>query len=275
MLQIVRPSSVQRHRLGLGLAASVLAGAIMILAGGAASAAATVSKLVFSPSPIGTESTVTPGSSVAITLTAEDSNGVAIPGATVYLSFAQNTGGGTAVVGTTALKKKPKAFVADAAGHVAIKYTAPTSFPSSGCDDLKAQNAATRATSTAFNADALCFSPITGFVFNPTPVAKKASLHASTQVTVTLTVLGAGGAPLANGSVWLSFKAASATSGAKATVNGVALTTTPSAATTNASGQVTIIYSTGTVLPTTGFDRIHAWNAPEFGTVTSGDAYLY
>jgi hypothetical protein len=92
---------------------------------------------------------------------------------------------------------------------------------------------------------------------------------------VTLTVFGTGGARFANGTVWVNFVADSAPSGANAKVNGVALSGTPTAETTNSIGQVFIVYSTGTVLPQTGSDRLFARNAPSFATFTASDAYQY
>jgi hypothetical protein len=247
----------------------------MIVSTGAVSAAGVVSKLVLSPSPIGTVSTVSPGTSLTVTVTAEDSNGTAVPGGTVYVAFNQASGGGTAFVGTTGLVTKPHVFTADGSGHVVITYTTPPSYPSKGCDDIKAQNGATTLTSTAVQNDSFCFSPITALAMTPKPIARKATLGTGSHVTVTLTVFGTGGARLANGTVWVSFIRDVATSGASATVGGVALSSTPTAETTNSNGQVFIVYSTGTVLPATGSDKLLGRNASQFATITASDSYQY
>jgi hypothetical protein len=248
--------------------------ALMVVSALAASAAGPVSKFVFSPSPIGTVSTVSPGATVAVTLTAQDTTGNPVPGGIVYLSFAQALGGGTAFVGTTGLVVKPHAFTADGSGHVGITYTAPPSFPSKGCDDIKAQNGQTHFTSTAFNGDAFCFSPITSLSFTPKPIAREGTLGTSSHVTVTLTVFQGSGR-LVSGTVWVSFSPDVATSGASASVNGLALTKTPTAETTNSNGQVFVVYSTGTTLPGTGSDKLFARNDSRFATISTSDAYQY
>jgi hypothetical protein len=238
-------------------------------------AAGAVSKLVFNPNPIGTEATVPVSSSVSITLTVEDITGTPVPGGSVFVSFAQASGGGTAFVGSKGLTLKPAVFTADTSGHVAIVYTAPPSFPSTGCDSIRAQNGPTRLTSTVFKTDGFCFSPISALDFAPKPMARKGSLGANSHVTVTLTVFGAGAARLANGTVWLTFKRATTTDGATALANGVILSSTASALTTNSNGQVFITYSTGTVLPTSGSDRLIAANGAKGATITASTSYTY
>jgi hypothetical protein len=268
-------SSVRRSRIGLGIATAALATVLAVFTTTSVFAAGAVSKLVFNPNPIGTEATVAAGTSVSITLTVEDSTGAAVPGGSAFVSFVQTPGGGTAFIGSTGLTAKQTVFTADTSGHIAIVYTTPPSFPSAGCDSLRAENGPTRATSTVFKTDGFCFSPITALDFAPKPMARKGSLGASSHVTVTLTGFGSGATRLANGTVWLTFKRATTTDGATALANGVVLSTTASALTTNSNGQVFITYSTGTVLPTSGSDRLIAANGPKLATITATTAYTY
>jgi hypothetical protein len=274
MLHSALDSASLRKPLRLALAA-VLTGATMLIASLGASATTTVAKLVFSPKPIGTAATVTPGSTVAVTLTVEDSTGAAIPGGVAYVIFSAAAGGGAAHAGTTSLGTHPTALTADSAGHIALTYTSPASYPSSGCDALKAQNGPTRLTSTAFASDAFCFTNITAMSFSPKPIARKKSLGANTSVVVTLTVLGPGAAPLANATVWLDFKPALGTSGGTAKVNGLALPTTPTAETTDAGGHVTVTYSTGPTPPATGSDVLAAQDAATKPSIFVTDQYTY
>ena len=258
-----------------GLCAVLLAGASIVAFAGGASAAATVSRFVFNPNPIGTEATVVPGSTVPITLTAEDSTGTPVAGGTIYLTFGTgNSGGGRAMVGAIVLKPKPRAFVTDAGGQVVITYTAPSTFPSTGCDVLKAMNGPNVGSSTTSATDTVCFSPITVLVVSPFPIAASGSLAANTQVTVMLTARGANG-PLANVTVWLTFSSASPSDGARATVNGAALSRTPTSEMTDATGHVIVVYSTGSTLLAVGTDRLIARTEPAFPTVQVGDPYKY
>jgi hypothetical protein len=265
---------VGRNKLRLTLATAVVAGALAAAIPIVGSATGLVAKLVFSPSPIGTTGTVPAGSNVSVQVTALDSTGKAISGATVFLAFQQSPGGGTAFSGTTGLTQKQQMFTADSSGHVAITYSTPPSYPTTGCDVLKAENGPTRATSTAVASDAFCFSPITAINFLPKPIARHSSLGANAHVAVTLTVFGANGARLANGTVWVSFK--KATGGGSATINGVALTGTAVQATTNSNGQVFIAYSTPSVLPVSGSkDKLVAANSSKLGTIVTTDEYKY
>ena len=256
------------------LCAGALASMLIVLFGGVASASGTVSKLVFSPHPIGTISTISPGSTVPVTLKAEDSTGTPVAGGTVYLVFGGPADNGSATAGGFRLKPKPRAFIADAGGQVAITYVAPSPFPTTGCDDLKAMNGPTRGSSTAISDDTICFSPITSFTFSPSPIAPTGTLAPNSQVTVTLTARGANG-PLANVAVWLTFTVVDRNSGARATVNGVALSSTPKSEATDANGQVIIVYSTGTILPPRGPDRLLVRNNYPFPTKQEADPYKY
>jgi hypothetical protein len=98
---------------------------------------------VFSPSPIAPTSSLAPGATVTVTVTAEAGDGTPTPGVTVWLSFNPTAGGGTAMVGAVALTATPQAFTADSNGDVTVTYTVPASPPASGSDVLTAQNAVT------------------------------------------------------------------------------------------------------------------------------------
>jgi hypothetical protein len=273
MHNVARPSS-GLSRLIRTVATVIAAAGMVAVTPIAGSATAFVSKLSFSPSPIGTVGTVPAGSNVSIVLTAKDSHSNVVPGGTVFLTFQQAASGGTAFVGTVGLARKPQMFIADSNGHVGITYSTPPSYPTAGCDVVHAQNEATRATSTAIANDSFCFSPITALAFAPRPIAPAGSLGTSSHVTVTLTVFGPNGTRLSNGTVWLSFHK-NATNGGSARVNGVAVGGAFVAETTNSNGQVFIDYSTGTTLPDSGSDRLVASNAQALGTILSRNSYVY
>jgi hypothetical protein len=255
------------------LIAATLAASTLLFAASSASAA-TVAKFAFNPSPIGMRTSVAPGSTVAVTLTAENSTGAPVAGGSVWLAFSQAAGGGSASVGLVSLALKPHMFTADSSGHIAITYIAPATFPNTGCDYVTAQNRATHATSPGLAYDPLCFSPITALSFAPKPIARIGALLAHTSVSVTLTVLGPGSAPLAGGIVYMNFKPA-AGSNATATVGGIALTTTFTAETADGGGHIVVTYTTSDPLPLSGFDRMSATSDPRFGAVTTSDAYKY
>jgi alpha-tubulin suppressor-like RCC1 family protein len=109
-----------------------------------------------SPSPIAPRGSLRAGTVVSVTVSPEDNLG-AIPGATVYLSFRPAVGGGSARVGSTQLTSTPAPFVADATGRIVVTYEAPGALPSTGKDNITAQNA--RGTPTVARTDSYNFAP--------------------------------------------------------------------------------------------------------------------
>jgi hypothetical protein len=252
----------------LGVAA--LAGSVVT------ASASTVTQLIFTPAPVGTVNSVAAGSTVTVTLTAEDATNTPVPGVAVWVSFNQAPSGGTAFVGTTGLGSRVQPFTTDGSGHVSISYSTPSVYPTSNnsVDVIHAQNGASRITSTTTADTSFSYSNIIALVFTPTPIARQGSLGPSHSVTVTLTVFGPGGTRLANAPVDLSFHQGKG--GGSASVGATALGHNPISFMTNAAGQVIITYMTPSVLPVViTSDKLIASDAPKFGAVTAGDAYRY
>jgi hypothetical protein len=238
-----------------------------------AGAAATIAHLAFRPLPIGQSSNTATSKVVTVVLTAEDSARAPIPGATVYLSFHQAIGGGTAFVGTSVLAVKPRTFRTNASGAIQITYTTPRTFPTTGVDMLHAQNGATAATSTIKLGDPFCFTHITVVAFTPKPIARRASLRAHTTVPLTLTVFKSGGIPAAGSTVYLRME--QARGGGSALVGPTALSETSRGFVADSNGQVRIVYTTPTTLPTAGTDAIDAGNETTLSCASAHDGYAF
>jgi hypothetical protein len=238
-----------------------------------AGATATIAHLVFNPSPIGHSSNTAPGHVVTVVLTAQDSTRAPIPHATVYLSFKQAIGGGTAFVGTSVLAVKQRAFVTDASGTIQITYTTPRTFPRTGVDILHAQNGSTSATSTIKLGDTFCYSNITVIAFTPKPIAKHAGLRPHASVPLTLTVFKSGGVPAAGSTVYLRME--QAIGGGTALVGTTALSETSRGFVVDSNGQVHIIYTTATTLPSAGTDSIDAGNETTLSCASAHDSYQF
>jgi hypothetical protein len=91
----------------------------------------------FSPSPIATPGTLTPGATVPITLTSDGGLDQGILNSDVYVTFNATSGGGTAFVGATQLTSSPQLFsTGSGASTLQITYTAPATLPTSGQDTI-------------------------------------------------------------------------------------------------------------------------------------------
>ncbi len=261
------------RRLILAVVALTLLPAALAASSEQARAAGAVAKLSFSPSPLGSSATVGPSTTVAVTLTATDSTGQAVPSATVWLAFKPAAGGGIATVGSVRLKRKNQSFVVNASGQIGLQYTTPATKPSSGTDILRAENTATRATSTVVGIDTFSYSPVAGFNFSQRPVARRGSLPGNVHIPLTITVVDNAGSPLAGASVMVTFK--QAPNGGSASANGVPLSATATVVTADANGNVNVIYSTPWAVPLTGTDKVAVQNAARLPGVVGRDGYNY
>ena len=97
--------------------------------------------LRFSPSPIATPGTLTPSTTVPVTLTSDNGLDQGVPNSNVYLSFNATFGGGTAWVGATQLTSTPQLFTTDSTGTLALSYTTPATLPTSGQDSITVRDA--------------------------------------------------------------------------------------------------------------------------------------
>lgn len=99
-----------------------------------------ISGLVFSPSPVATPGSLTPGQTVSFTVTAEDSTGSPVGGGAVYLASMGTFGyskGTFQVLGTT-LSSIPSLFLTASDGMLPITFTTPTSSVPGGADMILA-----------------------------------------------------------------------------------------------------------------------------------------
>lgn len=111
----------------------------------------------------------------------------------------------------------------------------------------------------------------TSISMSPTPIASTGSLGDSASVTVTLTTQD-------GAAVWLSFSSG-ATPAGSATVDGTALTSTPTEFIASSSGTITIDYTSSSAATLQALaapvDTITAQNAATSPTVTTKDTYTY
>jgi hypothetical protein len=266
------------HRHGTSRIASIaaLTGAVLAgwgLAPSPAHATTTLAALVFNPVPIGQSTNTATSKQVTITLTADDANKQPIPNEPVYLSFHQAPAGGTAVAGGRVLGVKAVQLTTNSSGQIAIVYTTPSKFPSTGSDLLRAQNGATVAQSTIKSGDQFCYSSISGMGFTPEPIAPAGSLHGKVTVPVTLTVLGPTGSPAPGATVYLVFHPAAG--GGTAMVGTTSIGSQPQAFVTDSNGQLSINYTTPTTTPKSGRDALSAANEASSACETAWDGYTY
>jgi hypothetical protein len=113
----------------------------------------------FSPSPIATPGTLTPGATVPITLSSDAGLDQGITNSNMYVSFNATSGGGTAFIGTTQLTSSPQLFNTGTGTTLQINYTAPATLPTSGADTISVRDAGFSV--GAGNSDTYSFAPAT------------------------------------------------------------------------------------------------------------------
>ncbi len=222
---------------------------------------------VWSPDPIAAPGSVAAGSTVSLTVTAENATAAPVPNATVYLSFVPATGGGSATVGTTALTATPTAFVVGATGQLAVTYQAPVALPASGTDTIAAQQTPTSAKRT----DSYSFGTLGSITFSPSPIAAAGSLTPGQTVAVTLEAKDVGGNPVAGQALFLTFVPGA--NGGTAMFGTRALSATPIQIKTDSAGQVVIQYAAPTMAGATGTDTLTAGDAKTSPTLSATDNY--
>jgi len=254
------------------LASTALGGALLLMLALPAGvfAAAAVTHYALAPSPIAAAASLAAGSTVTVTVSAEDSTNALVPGAIVYLSLSQTTGGGSAKVGTKALTATPVAFTATT-GQISVVYKAAAVLPSGGKDIIKAANAKSSASIAA--SDSYSYSRVTRYDFLSTPIAAPGTLAAGSSSVVTLTAYDASNLPVPGAVVYLSY--APTSGGGTAAVGVTALTATLAAFVANPSGQVAITYHAPLVWPATGIDTVTAADASKNATITRADSYSF
>lgn len=241
----------------------------------AQAATGTVSKYVFNPRPIAPIGSLAADTSVAVTLTLEDSNADPVPGGGVFLSFTPTTGGGTASVGDTALTTTPEPFNADAEGRVAITYRTPATLPAGGTDVIKAQNKPVSANFNKSDIYRYRAPVLRRYVWDPYPIATPGSLTSGERVSLTVTATTSGGTGVPGATIYLSRHGGRRLG--TASVGITLLTKSPHPFTANSAGQVTVVFTASTVtpLPTTGTITLIAQNAASSPPVSGADSYSY
>ncbi len=111
----------------------------------------------------------------------------------------------------------------------------------------------------------------TSLSLSPTPIAAAGSLKAGQSVSVTVYADNSTGKAVAGADVYLSFAATKG--GGSATVNGTALTGTPTAFMSGANGALTVTYTAPKALPAGGTDTLTA--ATPNGTASVTDTYSF
>ncbi|HJX67304.1 MAG TPA: hypothetical protein VJ258_01120 [Candidatus Limnocylindrales bacterium] len=127
----------------------------------------TLKSLAFSPSPIAAAGSLTPGQTVSVTLAATDGMGNPVAGQALYLTFVPVTNGGSAMYGTKALSATAAQVKTDAAGLVAITYTASSGAPNVGPDTLTAGNSKTSPSLSATDTYTVSVGPLDHLVLSP------------------------------------------------------------------------------------------------------------
>ncbi|MDA8344245.1 MAG: S-layer homology domain-containing protein [Thermaerobacter sp.] len=227
----------------------------------------------FSRSTVSTPSvTVTAGlDNVMLNVKVVDHSGNAIPGLT-YSDF-EVTSSDTSAGNAGVLGPATPADVAFANGVYTVTLT-----------DANGDNGATQTLTVAVDGTkliqtaALTVTPgaLTMYEVSPSPIAPLASLTAdSSPIDIKITAVDAGGNPIPNATVYLSFTVALGSS-AGATVNGNAVMSTPNAFTTNSNGVVTVQYTSGAPSSIKGpMDTLTIANAPTSPTIQTVDNYMY
>ena len=213
---------------------------------------------------------------LSLTVTGPDGRPVADSPVYLLLAAAKNQSAAGAAVATGAtpsdqnptgaptLGTSPEPFDADSNGVILVTYSTPPDPPSSGMDVLVAQDTATGASVTAF--DAYSFSA-PEFSFSPDPLAPGASLGAGQSVTINLSVSASAPA------VYLSMNQVAG--GGSASVGGAALNSIPTAFSPGPGGRISVTYRAPSSLPKSGIDRIIVQDAAGGPAGAASDIYSF
>jgi hypothetical protein len=224
----------------------------------------------FAPSPIAAPGTLTANQTVAISLGPRGAD--AAHPQDIWLSLTSASNGGTASVGATALTITPQKFTTDSSGQVSISYRTGPAPPASGSDVIRVASQP-GGDVTAVDAYSYAACPTT-LSLSPGPIAPRGALVPRQTVAVSVVAQDALGQPIAGASIRLSL---TGNGGGQGLANGQAVTTALSSFNTDASGRLTIGYTTPWTLPPAGgADTITADSAA--GCVTqrqATDSYTY
>jgi hypothetical protein len=294
----------------IGVVLALVAAAAVPLGLPHSASAAGFTSVVFSPLPIAQPGSLAASTTVDLCVQPESAPGVHVAG-TVYLNILAGeftspaNAGGTAMVGATALTSTPAPFPTSATCTVAagtftdavlVAYTSAVSLPINGRDvisgaDAPADNATAASggncpASVPCGTAAYVYSPVTTYVFSPSPIATTGLLTAGQVVSVTVTAEDSTGRAISGAYLDLSLTSTGATGGSAVAFSEISgtnkhLTNIPqrigslSCSTVGCgAGTVAITYTAANPLPASGVDTLIAQNHPT-PTVTVTDTYTY
>jgi hypothetical protein len=210
------------------------------------------------PGPIATAGSLMGGKSAAWFAQALDGT-LCVPGATMYLFEVSSVKGDSMTVsaaqcgGKTLVTSTPIACTADSSGKVYVTYTAPTTIPDNGVNEVEAGDTPTHPKVNGI--DFYLYEMI--YTLSRSPLAPNGSLTAGQTENETLTASGVGGTPEVGFKVYLSLTSTAGHSGS-VTVGSTKLTSKPQAFTTDSNAQINMTYTAPSTIPTTGIDTIFA-----------------
>jgi sugar lactone lactonase YvrE len=232
----------------------------------------TVNGLTWSTDPIAEAGSLSAGNKVPLTLTVQRGT-QALPEAMVYLSLKRAAGASgqpdnaTAECGTTSL---PAYCQANAHGQVQVTYRTAT-MAGRGSDIL---TAALDPYGTGQHTDEYTYlapssASVTSLSWNPSPIARAGGLTPGKQVKVSLAALDSDGAPVARAKVDVTLIRAPGSDATLAGCSGLACRT-------DATGHLTLNYTSSHIQPTGGSDALEATTSPSGSqSPVAVDTYTY
>jgi hypothetical protein len=230
----------------------------------------------FTPSPIASRGTMSPGGTQAVTLNALDAGNAGVPDTVVYLAFTTagpvTTAASAKKDNTTALTSTLTPYITDSAGQISITYKA--SDATGGHDVIFAQNKLT--SPTYASTDEYVYGAIVNYAWSPTPIAAPGALQPNSVTPLTVTVTNNSAAAVPAAKVYISIGAATGGgSAASSQCSPATLSTAPSTCTADSNGVVTVNYTSPGTLPTSGTDTITAADAATNSTYSATDSYTF
>ena len=258
-----------------------------------ASAAPAPDRYSFSPDPLAGPGSLQAGQSVPVILSVTQSSGAPEAQASVFISVTTTSGGGTPILTSTQcvqeqISTAPVACTTDANGEVALEYSVAnpgpgSSLPTTGEDVITVQNRATAANESA--ADVYEYGAVS-YQLSSTPMAPTGSLGSNQAQTVSITVTGPDGMPVADCPVYLFLAAKDQAAAGAAAATGATpsqanptgaptLGTSPAPFDTDADGVILVTYSAPPDLPASGMDVLVAQNRASGSDVAVFDPYSF
>ncbi|MHB1911929.1 MAG: hypothetical protein ACYCTI_07735, partial [Acidimicrobiales bacterium] len=249
----------------------------------------------FTPDPPAGPGSLQAGQSVPVTLSVTQPSGAPEPGASVFVSLTTTASDGASLSAAGSqcaqgqIASAPVSCTTDANGRLALDYTVAdpgpgSSLPSTGQDVITVQNRAAAPTESA--ADTYQYG-VPSYQLSAKPMAPTGSLGASQSETLSITVTGPDGQPVADCPVYLLLAAAQDQSAAGAAVatgaipsdqnptGAPGLGTSPVPFDTDSNGVILVTYSTPPDPPASGMDVLVAQDRATNASVAVFDPYSF